>query len=254
MLANYYKNKILNEELYIENDKLRFNYNVNKKTTMSTKMGKYTFVPLTMTLKENKDLSIYSVYPMRGKDKTKILKALKKKNNVFVNVKEYEHFIKRTGLFINNRILLGKDIDVIVTPQTSSYFINDLLDNITNRSPNIKIIQEAFQKVEVDKIKVDWNKYNIDDKTKKNIERELKKAKENGYLEMKNFPKQFTFMISNFLKIDNMKIKSKYVEDKNVVILDDIAGSGFTLKEMFVNIKLFSPANVYGVTMFKSSK
>lgn len=126
-----------------------------------------------------------------------------------------------------------------------------LLKNTFLASKSSKV--HSFIKNDVGKIVIDFSEFpNVTNKTKKSVESILKKAKVNGFLEVKNVPKMFLNYFSNVLKLDDMQINAKDITDKNVLIFDDLLGSGFTFTEMINNIKTFSPASVPGATIFKT--
>lgn len=126
-----------------------------------------------------------------------------------------------------------------------------LLKNTFLASKSSKV--HSFIKNDVGKIVIDFSEFpNVTNKTKKSVESILKKAKVNGFLEVKNVPKMFLNYFSNVLKLDDMQINAKDITDKNVLIFDDLLGSGFTFTEMINNIKTFSPASVSGATIFKT--
>ena len=66
---------------------------------------------------------------------------------------------------------------------------------------------------------------------------------------MKNVPKQYTKFIKNFL---GSNLKAKYIQDKNIVVIDDMMSSGFTFKAAFENLLNYSPKTITGISLFKS--
>lgn len=242
----------LAERINIEDGALVFDY--NDKSTSSTKLGKHKFIPYSSAKKNFNGVIVKSIFQLDQDIGVKVLKALKGKNDINVQEESYKQFIKRTVIYINSTTSgILKDIDVIVSPSSSSKFNDDVLDAIKEYQPSIKIIKSSFIKNDIDNIIIDFSQFpNVTDKTKKSVESILKKAKDNGFLEVKNVPKMFLNYFSNVLKLDDMKINAKDITDKNVLIFDDLLGSGFTFTEMINNIKIFSPVSISGVTIFKT--
>ena len=82
------------------------------------------------------------------------------------------------------------NVDIILSPNTSSEFNEDILNEIKKRKPGIEIIKESFQKANISDIKIDYSDFpNVSDKTKSAMETILAKAKKNGHLEVKKYPK-----------------------------------------------------------------
>jgi len=243
---------VIVESITIEDGVLTFNY--NDKSAPSTKLGKHKFVPFSSAKKNFNGTVVKSIYQLDSDIGVKVLKSLKGKNDIKVQEESYKQFIKRTVIYLQSSTSgILKDIDVIVAPSSSSKFNDDVLDAIKEYQPSIKILKGSFIKNGVDKIVIDFSEFpNVTDKTKKSVQAILKKAQVNGFLEVKNVPKMFLNYFSNVLKLDDMKINTKDITDKNVLIFDDLLGSGFTFTEMINNIKTFSPASVSGVTIFKT--
>jgi len=234
----------------IHNNELIFNYQDYSKEKQSTKFGKdKKFTPFKTQNKMTFGYPVYSIYKF---DKNvEIIKAIKKQSMIKINPQDYEHFLKRSAIYITYKLL--KNIDVIVAPQSSSFILYDLLEEIKKRNPHIKIITDAFKKNPIEKIEIDFENFNIDDKTKRNLERTLNKMKQQGYFELKKFPKRFTDLIKNVIdKTSNLKYK--YIENKNIAIIDDFYGTGFTMKHMIEILKSFNPKNIIGITLFKKVK
>jgi len=217
----------------------------------STKFGKRKFLPYVSKAKKFDGIPIYSAYKLSPHIGNKVLKSLKRKSDVEFKEHDYDFFIKKTAIYLaSNTFGALNDVDVIVTPQTSSFIINDILEQIHEIKPNIKIIKETFKKVDISKLKVDYD--TMPPSMAKRMKAILETSKKVGYLEIKKVPKQFLSFIHNFLKLDSSNIKPKYVDGQNVVVFDDLLGSGFTMKEMVNSIKTLSPNRVVGMTMFKT--
>ena len=228
----------------VRRNKVKFDYNDKDKKELSTTFGKGKFVPYVAKGKNLLGYKVYSVY--KYKDNAKTLKALKKQNKVKMDDKEYDQFLNRTALYLQSKII-PKKTDVIITPQSSSFILDDLIDNLENRLPHIKFIKSGFEKNKLEDIKISKDVPNKG--IKELLEKLIERSKKLGYLEIKKVPKQYTKFITNFFKSN---IKQKYIDDKNVVIIDDMMSTGFTFKEAFKNILTYSPKNITGISLFKT--
>lgn len=230
----------------IKRNKVKFDYNDKTKKELSTTFGKGKFVPYVAKGKQLMGNTVYSVY--KYKDNYKTLKALKKQNDVKMDDKQYDQFLNRTAMYLQAKII-PKKTDVIITPQSSSFILDDLIDNLENRLPYIKFIKSGFTKNKIEDIKLDYKGYDIPSAIKDRMKKILERAKKTGYLEMKNVPKPYTKFVKNFLGSD---LKPKYIENKNIVVLDDMMASGFTFKAAFENILTYSPKTITGISLFKT--
>jgi len=230
----------------IKRNKVKFNYNDQDKKDLSTTFGKGKFVPYMAKGKQLLGHIVYSVYKYKNNFKT--LKALKKQNNVKMDMKEYDQFLNRTSIYLQSKII-PKKTDVIITPQSSSFILDDLIDNLEVRLPHIKFIKSGFTKNKIEDIKLNYEKYDVPSAIKERMEKILIRAKKKGYLEMKNVPKPYTKFVKNFLGSD---LKPSHILGKNIVVIDDMMSSGFTFKAAFENLLTYSPETIIGISLFKS--
>ena len=230
----------------VKRNKVKFDYNDKDKKELSTTFGKGKFQPYVSKGKNVLGYPVYSVY--KYNDSYKTLKALKRQNDVKMDNKEYDQFLNRTAFYLQAKVI-PKKTDVIITPQSSSFILDDLVDNLKNRLPHIKFIKSGFTKNKVEDIKLNYDDYDIPDAIKDRMTKILDRAKKKGFLEIKTVPKPYVKFITDFLKSD---LKKSYIEDKNIVILDDMMASGFTLKAAIQNILTYSPKSITGISIFKS--
>lgn len=244
--------KYLFEDIYIDKKvgKLVFDFNKRTKDFQSSQLGKGNFSPRISKQKNLFHTPIYSIYQLSKTSGSEILRTIKKKSNISIKQNDYNSFLNRSAIYITAKLL--KNVDVIVTPQTSSFLLKDILDKITAKRPDIKIIHEAFKKLPIDQIKINYGDYNVGPSVIKRMDKLISNAKEQGFIEIKNVPKQFLSYISNVLGINELKILPKYLNNQNVVLFDDLLGSGFTMKEMIINLKTYSPKSLKGITLFKT--
>lgn len=165
-----------------------------------------------------------------------------------MNGKDYNQFLNRTAIYLQAKII-PKNTDVVITPQSSSFILDNLIDNLKIRLPHIKFIKSGFTKNNIKDIKLDYDNYNVSQGIKDSMKKLLDRAKTKGYLEMKKVPKQYTKFVKNFLGSD---LRLKDIEGKNFVVLDDMMASGFTFKAAFENLLTYSPKTITGISLFKS--
>lgn len=133
----------ISESITIEDGVLVFDY--NDKSTTGTKLGKHKFVPFSSAKKNFNGTIVKSVYQLDSDIGVKVLKSLKMKNDIKVQEESYKQFIKRTVIYLQSTTSgILKDIDVIVSPSSSSKFNDDVLDAIKEYIPSIKIIKGSF--------------------------------------------------------------------------------------------------------------
>lgn len=237
----------------IKDNQIFFDYLFNDKETQNTRLGKGKFIPYVAQGVSVNNKTIYSVYNKNVKTISEIIKTLKKQNKIDMNSSDYEHFIKRTAVYVTSESAgIMKNIDVILTPKSSSFIVQDLVDEIKKRKPDIKIITETFYKLPVEDIVIDYKNYDVSETVKTDMDKLIKKAKKEGFLELKKVKKIFLNYISNILCIDKLKIKQNYIENKNILLIDDVLSSGKTFQEMIRLIESFSPNEIRGLTIFKT--
>jgi len=237
--------KYIEESLQIKNGELLFTY--DEPEGDSTHFGKGGFEPYISKSKKMHGITVYSIY--KSKNPNTILKTLKKQTTTKMENKEYEQFLNRTSLYLSNKLL--KDIDVILIPETSSFFLKDIIRFVKKRQPHIKVVFDSFYKLKPENIKIDYENYDVSDKTKAAMERIIQKSKDKGYFEMKKVPKALSHYIKNFLGLDKIKVKESYMVDQNVALLDDFLSAGTTMGNMIKLAQIYSSKKIIGITLFK---
>jgi hypothetical protein len=239
------------EGISISGDQIIFDYK-NKKG-VSTKFGKAYFSPLK-SKNQIYDVNIYSVYKVKNEGQNvDILKTIKYHTykGIDVNNKDYQYFIKRTSIFMSSKILKDINPEIIITPKSTSLILNDLLDQLKLIMPHVKFLSEKFQKViDPDKIIIDRNNPKITQEIINRIEGSIRRAKKEGYFQIKWIDVMFRKFVQNFFELidDYNYIK---IQDKNIVLIDDIYTSGTSLNEMIRILKQYSPSNLTAISIFK---
>ena len=249
---------ILVESIGIVDGELVFDYNkiTPGKEEISSKFGKKhkgeKFVPYAKTTETIIKHKVYSVYNAQGTNKTALLKAIKKQSNISISNEDYKQFINRTAMYMDYKLIRKNDIKVIIAPHSSSPLLFDLINNLKKRNPKVIFISKSFEKNLPDKITIDKDHPKITPDIVKYLEKEIQKAKSNGYFAMKEIKRvQMRKFISNIFKL-SPDVSLKNIEGKNVMLLDDIVSSGSTTADMIRNLENYSPNKVIPVTIFKT--
>jgi len=238
----------LTEGISIQNGELIFDYK-SKDGTLQSKLGKgKAFKPFRK--KDSKSGHfIYSVYNVKDLPNAPTLKAIK---SGVADTADYRYFLKRTSIFITSRIFKDIKPDVVITPASTSYILNDLIDELKKITPQVKFLKEKFKKVlDPNKIVIDYNNPKITPAIIKGLEQIIKRGRREGYFQIKWAHKQFAPFISNFFDlVDDYKWDK--LNGQNVVLLDDVISSGTTFQDMLRIIGQYAPKSITGVTIFKT--
>lgn len=193
------------------------------------------------------DMESISLYQF--KSATDILKALKKAD--FRNDQEVRQFVNRSAVY-GARILRSYDIDIIVTPKSSSDLVKEFAQQIQSRTYYDFYI-DSFQKTpNLNNVYIDKDDPRISDSIANSMERTLDKAKSKGSLSVKSFAPQHRKFVKGLFEIVDEKLYGK-VYDKNVVIIDDVMTSGTTSKQIYDILQLHGANSVTTLTMFKAT-
>jgi len=244
--------KEINEGIKISDNSIVFSDD-GQKTSFGKNKKLAPYVMKVNDIDEN-EYDIFSVYKrnLGSKDFAEIVSAIKKKSDVNIDKETYEFFIKRTAIYLTSNISdIMKNVDVILMPPTSSFILDDIVKFISERKPNIKIIKDSFVKNSPNEIKIDYDHQKMTDSIKKELEDIISRATKSGVFQVKKVRKQNRKFLYNTMIMNNSKIKESYIYDKNVLILDDLLTSGFTIKQMMSAISLFNPKHISGSTIFK---
>lgn len=236
------------EKISIDGEHVKFDYNATG--GQSSKIGKGKLQPFVSRSKEIKNNTIYSVHLKSDDEFVNIVKAIKKKNDIQIDPKDYQYFLNRTSLFLA-RILKAEQTDVVVTVKSSHKFIDDLSEYIKNRLPYLKFYHSAFAKqADISKISV-ADDPRVSDNIRKSLETVIKQSIERGSFEIKRIPPQYRKFIKNLIAPSDANLLHK-LEGKSVCVLDDVFSSGLTIVNMIDQIKMHNPSNVFGLTVFKA--
>lgn len=238
------------DDINIVGNRLAFDY--RDRNGISTRLGKKEFQPYARRDKTLDGYSVYSVYSSQAENLTDILLAIKKKSDVRMEPADYEHFIRRTAIYITAKILQPHGTEVIVTPRSSSGILNDLVRELQTRNPHIEFLPESYVKTaDISKIQVDYNHPAITPAIAKTLEGIIRAAQKSGKFEIKKALPQNRKFFRNFFEIVDPRLTKKFI-NKNVCVFDDVLSSGTTLVQIMKDIGVYGPAAVYGCVIFKT--
>lgn len=238
--------KLLKEDFDVINGELNLN---TKNGGIKSKFGKDKHYTPYKTKIEGTDIITYSVYLAGSENSSDILKAIKSMN---FKDESSDKFIKRTSIYIN-RILRNNQIDIIVSPKSSSHLVKTLLNELETRS-NYHILSDTFVKIKnLNNLTIDTEHPKMTNELKTVLSKMKEKSVSKNNFSMKSIPPKYRKFFKGLFEIENVEMIKKF-QNKNVVIFDDVLTSGQTIKQ--INDLLFSygAKKVIGITIFKSAK
>jgi hypothetical protein len=193
---------------------------------------------------------VYSVYKMV--QATAVMSSIKGKGPYEVDQNDYAQFLKRTSFFLYSKVIKPNNIDVIITPKSSSNILNDLLVDLQQRAQGVEFYPEHFVKsVDPSQIKIDTEHPRMTPKILAGLQGVLNKAIRDGYLEMKKFDKRFVKFVSNYFSLAG-PLSKRVNETSNILVLDDVLASGATFVELFRNLEGYDYNTLIGASIFKT--
>lgn len=237
------------EGIGVKNNKLSFDYNDD--AGQSTKFGKKKLEPYVTRSAMVNHNTIFSVYVKNDPQFVNIVKALKKKNDIHVDPDDYQHFLRRTTLYIA-RLLKSQHTDVVITPKSSHEFLDDLLSSLKERMPHLITYPSLYTKqIDVSKIKINYDDPRLTDKISHSLESILKKAQSTGNFEIKKILPQHRKFITGIFSEPEKKTMDK-LTGQSICVLDDVFSTGHTVTNIITNISQYEPENVFGLCIFKT--
>lgn len=233
------------EGIYLDpKGKVVFDYaNDNDFDAIKTQFGKGKSNQPYVKKYKDSGIDVYSVYNFKiPQEAISVIKKIKSKD---VDPKDYENFIKRTVIYLYN-ILKSESVDMVLIPMSSSPFLNDISKFFKMKFGNYFEFYDSITKNNLENIWIESENDWVSQKANKELER----AKKKGDFQLKGVYKQVALSFRDFLKMSD--IIEKKVQDKNIVILDDVLASGATMFEIIRLVNKYKPKSVKGVTFFKS--
>lgn len=236
----------LQEDINIENGRLVFNADRDKDSGIKSSFGKSK--KLTPYKKTVDGLVTYSLYQAKTSNSTDILKALKASD--FSN-EEVQKFLNRSAIYAA-RVLRSLDVDVIVTPKSSSDLTKEFVKQIQRRTNYDVLIDSFIKRPDLSKVTIDKDHPKITNSITKSMQRILDKAIKGGSLSVKLFAVPHRKFLKNLFEVTDEKIYNK-IENQNVVIIDDVMTSGTTTQNIRDILITNQAESVSALTIFKST-
>jgi len=241
------------EALFIgDDDKLDFSYKGPEGLKVTFGKGKVKFEPYSSKSKDfggSEVISLFSTSHMKGYDReeivTPIMKALKGQSSTVVDQAEFKKWLKQAAHVMGRYIRTEVKPDAVLAVKSSSQLNNLFVKELANNLPGVAMIPDAIAKADIDKIKVSDK---ADEKQKKAVERELKKAKAAGVLSFKKIHVSLRPFFKGVMEVDKV---AQNIEGKTVVVLDDIMTTRATQVHSIDVIRQYNPKEIVGVTLFK---
>lgn len=233
------------EDINVIDGKLVFNDSSG--SGISTSFGKGSnFKPFRKVVSDN--LISSSLYNAKVKNKTELLNAVKYAD---FNSDEVKAFLTRTAIYAA-RVIRELGVEVIVMPKSSSDLNKELAKLIGERM-NIDIYMDSFAKtVDVSKIKIDVSNPKLTDTIKVSLEKSLERGIKRGNVSVKLFLPHHRKFITGLFDVTDERLLSK-IENKKVLILDDVMTSGTTAMNINNILMLNGAESVSIMTIFKVS-
>jgi len=212
---------------------------------INLRFGKSELKPHTKNI-EGITLDVFNLYTSKGADATIILKRLKA---MHIDVSAYNQFLNRSAVYAT-KIIRDLNVDIIVTPKSSSSLTKDFAQKIKERNPGIEFLLDSFVKAEdPSKITLDLESKKLSDSTIKKLESSIRRGVKLGYFQMKwVLPPYRKFLKNVFSYTGN----AKKFEGKKVLIIDDVIASGSSLVSIFQTLQEAGAESVKCLTIFKA--
>ena len=228
----------------IEEGRLRFFDNAkNVNDSGFSSLGK--IVPsMSKDLVEGIEATI--IYELSGYSFDEVINVVRRSDFAIKN-KAYQTFLLDSAKLVSKA--LDDDVELLIVPQNISYLLRDILDRMKYVRPGLKIIYESFRDFDLDKIQINYEKYNITENLKNKMEGIISDAKEKGVFRFENVPKQFKDEVDKALNMDYRKVRPEYVYGQNVAVMDDALDENADLQTMIRCIRIFDPAKIEAMNL-----
>lgn len=236
----------LNENVDIINNRLVISDELDSGIKLSFGKNK-KLDPYKKTIEGVSGLVSYSLYQAKTQNSTAILNALKTSD---LDSQKINNFLKFSSIYAA-RVLRKMDVDVIVTPKSSSDLTKKFVKEIQKRT-NYDVIIDGFRKQpDISKIEIDVNHPKITPAIIKSMETIIERGIRRDSLSVKMFAVQYRKFVKNLFEVADERIY-KLVQNKRVVIIDDIMTSGTTARNIFDILMVNGASDVQSLTLFKS--
>lgn len=163
---------------------------------------------------------------------------------------EIDYFVKRTIIYLNRYFNKNNlSFDIILLPKSSSNLNRKMAEEFRKRFPyEVQLYSDEITKSSPKDLQIVGNP---PEEIEKALQKIINKWNIDGKFEIKKLPPSWRQFISNLSKIDDKVFKK--VDEKNVLIIDDVLTSGTTIADIIKQLRNKSNPNIiYGVTLFKN--
>jgi len=228
----------------LEKNKIKFNSNSIKENKLIFD-GSGEFIPI-ISKKTINETIITTIFELSGYSFDEVINVVRRSDFAIQN-KAYQTFLIDSAKLVSKA--LDDDVELLIVPQNISYLLRDILDRMKHVRPGLKIIYELFRDFDLNKIQINYEKYNITENLKNKMEDIISDAKETGVFRFEEVPKQFKEEVNKGLNMDYRKVRPEYVYGQNVAVMDDALGENVDLQTMIRCIKLFAPAKIEAMNL-----
>ena len=180
-------------------------------------------------------------------DGNPLVHALKNRNNWNISNEDREEIMNRVSKILKK---VEYDFDVVILAPSSSGFLKEFSD-IVHETFRVPIFDSCFSKRTTSEIydTMDWTIFTEEERTR--IQTSFKQMGE--YFESKKFPKDTALiqkMENSIVKLDPY-LSGVEINNKKILILDDILSSGMTLSHCAKILKeSYFPESVFNLVLF----
>jgi len=183
-----------------------------------------------------------------NKDEFTFLRSLKdiSKAEVYISPEDYEMLLNKIINKFNYEHPVN-EYDIIISPASKSRLLMDIVKKLKSKDRNVLLSNDSIIKNTLDGIKIDYDKlkstkWNISDE----LDKQFKRATENGYFKMQKVFPRFRKFFTNFLVFKNENQRRIYntIRNGRVLIVEDYITSGSTLRETLRLIEELCPREI----------
>jgi len=153
------------------------------------------------------------------------------------------------------------DPEVIVYPASSSTMVSQFVGHLQRKHPQIKVTTEAFIKKNLKGADIsavlntdhpEWAKFAAENpKAVEQLKQSLRHHITHGEFEMKKLYKPHLKFVKNFIQLKDVSDAIELINQKRVLVVDDVLSTGVTIHEMLRQVKELEPEHAAALTIFK---
>jgi hypothetical protein len=227
-------------------------YLFNFKSDDPDDIVKLKFNKKPITKKQTRGLISYYSYRVNKQVDKNFVKKFK---TDLTKTEDYTKLLKKAvmGLFNNNSVNF-RDIDLILTPQSSSPLNRDLASLIKAKIPNAVLSTTTIVKSLPSEIQLDYDlieQKKLKPETVRRLETVIKVMNQNNFFQLKKITPRFRKFFISILKLnDSDRRVINLLDEGKILIVDDYISEGTTFKEAQKLLSNFTNTVIY-YTLFK---